>query len=301
MEVTALCITLMVDVLLLLNVQSDYYDHKADAAFLHIDPNRLQFFEYDLISFNCVGFHGPAEWRVMTKVPSKTAQYETSTGSVKIKPAFVSHSGAYWCENRNGERTDSVNITITAGDVILESPTLPVMERHSVTLRCTKRATSSNLPADFFKDGHFSRTGYTGEMTIDSVSRSDEGLYKCRISGAGYSAESWLAVGAYVTPAPQDTTSLESHEAPPQPPRRDSLLFVIIVTLAIAVFCVVVLLFLLGLLQRQKHRAAFVSSDAPTAELEEVDEHGSLPNPQIPIYATVRKPKKKRGSQEVIT
>ena len=84
-----------------------------DAAFLHIDPNRLQFFEYDLISFNCVGFHGPAEWRVMTKVPSKTAQYETSTGSVKIKPAFVSHSGAYWCENRNGERTDSVNITVT--------------------------------------------------------------------------------------------------------------------------------------------------------------------------------------------
>ena len=83
----------------------------------------------------------------------------------------------------------------SAGEVILESPALPVMERHSVTLRCRKRATSSNLPADFFKDGHFSGTGYTGEMTIDSVSRSDEGLYKCRISGAGNSAESWLAVG----------------------------------------------------------------------------------------------------------
>lgn len=57
-----------------------------------------------------------------------------------------------------------------------------------------------------------------------------------------------------VTPAPQDTTSLETHEAPPHPPRRGSLLLSIVVTLAVAVFCVVVLLLVLGLLQRQKHR-----------------------------------------------
>lgn len=27
-----------------------------------------------------------------------------------------------------------------------------------------------------------------------------------------------------------------------------------------------------------------------------VDEHGRVPNPQIPTYASVRKPKKKRGN-----
>lgn len=84
-----------------------------DAAFPHIDPDRLQFFEYESFSLNCAGLHGPTEWSVMTKVPSNTSQWETSTGSVKIKLAFVSHSGAYWCENRSGERTDSVNITVT--------------------------------------------------------------------------------------------------------------------------------------------------------------------------------------------
>lgn len=63
-----------------------------------------------------------------------------------------------------------------------------------------------------------------------------------------------MVLTAYVTPAPQDTTSLETHEAPPHPLGRGSLLLSIVVTLAVAVFCVVVLLLVLGLLLRQKHR-----------------------------------------------
>ena len=34
----------------------------------------------------------------------------------------------------------------------------------------------------------------TGEMTVHSVSKSDEGLYMCVITDVGASAESWLAV-----------------------------------------------------------------------------------------------------------
>uniref|UniRef100_A0A671TNB0 Ig-like domain-containing protein n=1 Tax=Sparus aurata TaxID=8175 RepID=A0A671TNB0_SPAAU len=78
--------------------------------------------------------------------------------------------------------------------VILESPVLPVVERDAVTLSCRKKKTSSNLTADFYKDGLLIRSSSTGEMTIHRVSKSDEGLYKCRISGAGESPESWLAV-----------------------------------------------------------------------------------------------------------
>ncbi|KAE8279481.1 hypothetical protein D5F01_LYC23070 [Larimichthys crocea] len=80
------------------------------------------------------------------------------------------------------------------GGVILESPALPVMEQQNVTLRCTLKGTSSNLPADFIKEGHMDMVTYKGEMTIYNVSKSDEGLYKCRISGRGESAGSWLAV-----------------------------------------------------------------------------------------------------------
>lgn len=78
--------------------------------------------------------------------------------------------------------------------MILESPVLPVMEGEDVTLSCTKKKTSSNLPADFYKDGLRVGSSSTGEMIIHRVSKSDEGNYKCNISGAGDSPESWLHV-----------------------------------------------------------------------------------------------------------
>ena len=68
-----------------------------------------------------------------------------------------------------------------------------MMEGEAVTLRCRSKETS-NLKADFYKDGRFIGAYSTGNMTIYSVSKSDEGLYKCRISGAGESAESRLTV-----------------------------------------------------------------------------------------------------------
>ena len=78
--------------------------------------------------------------------------------------------------------------------MILDSPVLPVMEGNKVTLRCRNKMASSNLTADFYKDGLLVGSSSTGEMIIHSVSKSDEGLYKCLISDGGESPERWLAV-----------------------------------------------------------------------------------------------------------
>ena len=78
--------------------------------------------------------------------------------------------------------------------MILESHPFPVMEQQDVNLRCRMKANESKLSADFFKDGRDIGNGLTGEMTISNISRSHEGRYKCRISGVGESAESWLTV-----------------------------------------------------------------------------------------------------------
>lgn len=79
--------------------------------------------------------------------------------------------------------------------MILESPALPVMEGDDVTLRCRNRnKTTSNLKAAFYKDGLLIKNTTTGEMIIHSITKSDEGLYRCNIFEAGKSADSWLAV-----------------------------------------------------------------------------------------------------------
>lgn len=88
----------------------------SDAAFLRVLPNRLQFFEYEFISFNCE-FGGSAEWRVMRTLqeitPTNISNWETSAGSGTITPAFSSDSGEYWCEDGDGRRSNALNISVT--------------------------------------------------------------------------------------------------------------------------------------------------------------------------------------------
>lgn len=79
--------------------------------------------------------------------------------------------------------------------MILDIPIHPVTEGNAVTLRCRKKNNPTSNIADFYKHGAHIGTGYKGDVIIPSVSKFDEGPYKCTISGAGESAESWLSVG----------------------------------------------------------------------------------------------------------
>ncbi|XP_029932767.1 Fc receptor-like protein 5 [Myripristis murdjan] len=203
MEVTAVCLTLVMNVLMLLlaQVHRGYFAQNSNPALLRVFPDRLQHFEYEEVSFSCEELDGSSGWRVMRMtnriVKLCAPDWETSNeASCSIETAYpVVDSGKYWCENEKGQRSNAVSITVTAGSVILESPVLPVMEGSDVTLRCKTKTTPSSLTADFYKDGFLIRNSSTGEMTIHSISKSDEGFYKCSISDSGESPESWLDVG----------------------------------------------------------------------------------------------------------
>ncbi|XP_044198013.1 low affinity immunoglobulin gamma Fc region receptor II-a-like isoform X2 [Thunnus albacares] len=193
MEVTALCFRL-----LMLEIIQQVQE--SDAAFLRITPDRLQHFELDSVSLDCVGFDDSTQLRGIRNneefTPVCDINKRTPTESFcTIDVAYTVESGEYWCETDGGERSNSVNITVTAGSVILESPVLPVMGGDNVTLRCRNKTNSTNLRADFYKDGVLMKSTAAAEMTINNVSMSDEGLYKCT-SDVGTSPESWLAVGA---------------------------------------------------------------------------------------------------------
>ncbi|KAM4565506.1 sialoadhesin-like [Fundulus diaphanus] len=104
-------------------------------------------------------------------------------------------SGVYWCEWREGAASSSsIQLTVTGGSVILQSPVLPVMEGDDVTLSCHTKTAPSNLPAAFYKDGSLIRTEPAGHMTLHHVTSSDEGLYRCSISAHGESPSSSISV-----------------------------------------------------------------------------------------------------------
>ncbi|KAE8279465.1 hypothetical protein D5F01_LYC23054 [Larimichthys crocea] len=183
---------------------------------LRVSPDRSQFFWYESITL--------------------------SSPPAFIENTYPTDSGVYWCESKDREMSNGVNITITGQPVILESPalpvlegaavilrckaetssfdqsisgggeslsswlavegrtvilespTLPVLEGDAVILRCKAEVNSINHRFNFFKNDLCISSNSTGQMTIHSASKSDEGFYKCSISGGGESLSSWLAV-----------------------------------------------------------------------------------------------------------
>nr|XP_020444502.1 Fc receptor-like protein 5 isoform X2 [Monopterus albus] len=170
---------------------------------LRVSPDRSQFFMYESISLSCEDQSNSTGWQVKRKTskggvrPCASGWGSSSWGSkCIIGNTYPSDSGVYWCESVDGEQSHSVNITITDRTVILEGPTLPVSEGDAVTLRCSPKTMASNSVYHFYKDDHRIGSSSTGEMTIHSAAKSDEGLYKCSVSGGGESVSSLLAVEA---------------------------------------------------------------------------------------------------------
>uniref|UniRef100_A0AAZ1X543 Ig-like domain-containing protein n=1 Tax=Oreochromis aureus TaxID=47969 RepID=A0AAZ1X543_OREAU len=224
-------------------------------ARLTVSPCSSQFFEGDFVSLSCEEDDSSAGWtlrrntskRQRTQCGDGWGRWSGSSCNITV---FLLDSGVYWCESREGPISNMVNLTVTGGSVILQSPVLPVMEGDDVTLLCKTKTTPSNLPAAFYKDGSLIRKQPTGHMTIQHVSRSDEGLYKCDISGHGESPSSWITVtGKPTTTSPSTPTPVSTSNSIPtsaSPPH-----LVLSVLISVGSVCVVVLLVLLALLVRR--------------------------------------------------
>ncbi|MED6245088.1 hypothetical protein ATANTOWER_031179 [Ataeniobius toweri] len=199
MEVTVLCIQIFMNVFVLLSTQDCLSYIVQKPAFPVISPDRLQFFEYESVFVNCGEDEDMNAWRVMRKLyqisPANVSEACSNPApSCIIYPTFEKHSGEYWCENDEGKRSHVLNISVTAGRVILNISAQPVKEGSDVTLRCINMNTEKTYNSDFYKDGFHLGTYNETDMSLYKVSKSDEALYKCSISGAGESPEGWLAV-----------------------------------------------------------------------------------------------------------
>ncbi|XP_067437020.1 Fc receptor-like protein 5 isoform X4 [Thunnus thynnus] len=167
-------------------------------AHLTVSPSSSQMFQNKFVSLSCEEDDSSAGWTLRRNTTRQTraecgVKWGKPAGSMcNLSLITTLDSGVYWCESREGATSNSVNITVTDGSVILQSPVLPVMEGDDVTLHC--KTNTSNLPAGFYKDGSLIGTEPAGHMTIHHVSKSDEGLYKCNINSHGESPPSWITV-----------------------------------------------------------------------------------------------------------
>ncbi|XP_053486033.1 high affinity immunoglobulin gamma Fc receptor I-like [Ictalurus furcatus] len=163
---------------------------------LIINPRRTQHFTADSLSLSCEDQSDSTGWTVRGYTHSEAVSDCSSvSGSTCISSLSTSHTEVYWCQSESGGRSNPVNVTVHHGDVILESPVHPVTEGHPLTLRCLYHNSSiSASGVDFYKDGSVLQNKTTGEMTISTVSKSDEGFYHCKHPERGESPKSWVSV-----------------------------------------------------------------------------------------------------------
>uniref|UniRef100_A0AAY3ZUR4 Ig-like domain-containing protein n=1 Tax=Denticeps clupeoides TaxID=299321 RepID=A0AAY3ZUR4_9TELE len=170
-------------------------------ASLTIRPSRGQHFTAQSLSLDCEAQDNSAGWELrwfsgQRNGITSICELERGPRCRIPKQNAQPGSGVFWCQSGSGETSNTVNITVHDGDVILDSPSQPLNEGDPLTLRCIRRMATPNLSADFYKDGTWLQAQPTGQITIHSALKSDEGFYHCRDPVGGESPKSWVSVRA---------------------------------------------------------------------------------------------------------
>ncbi|XP_067381103.1 basement membrane-specific heparan sulfate proteoglycan core protein-like isoform X2 [Channa argus] len=188
-----------------------YYTHPSEPKFvwsgdvrpsasLTVNPDRVQHFTSDSVSLSCEG--NSTEWTVRRFTDggflSHCYHWGTMTGSTCKISTSQSGTAVYWCESGSGEFSNAVNITVQHQfDIMLVSPVLPVTEGTSVTLGCKFKKENVLSQVFFYKNDKLIQNDTRVELSIFAVSKSDEGVYKCKIkknSQLWTSPQSWMSV-----------------------------------------------------------------------------------------------------------
>ncbi|XP_054912097.1 Fc receptor-like protein 1, partial [Poeciliopsis prolifica] len=223
---------------------------------LTVSPSRSQFIEGESVTLICEDENRSAGWTVRrntsreTRKPCGDGWGAVDDSTCNLTYLLQRDTGLYWCESGSSSSSSSCSISVLKGSVILQSPVLPVMEGDDVTLSCRARNPTHNLPAAFYKDGVFIGDGSAGSMTLLHVSSSDEGLYKCSISGSGESPSSRVSVKGKPPTSPPSSSSSSSDQpssisGSTDPPGSGSASVSLPVLLPTVSLCVLVFLFLL--------------------------------------------------------
>ncbi|MGH0164472.1 UNVERIFIED_CONTAM: hypothetical protein FKN15_075650, partial [Acipenser sinensis] len=156
-------------------------------AVLTLQPAWSQIFTGETVILIYEVEGGSADWRFKQYRDGReeercSDQYSRRYGdSCPISYSQHYHNGVYWCESASGqERSNAVNLTVSYGRVFLQTPPQPVIEGDTLTLRCRVHTGSTASRVLYYKDNNQLQYRAGTARSVDRVSKSDEGSYRCK-------------------------------------------------------------------------------------------------------------------------
>ncbi|KAK7877339.1 hypothetical protein WMY93_031943 [Mugilogobius chulae] len=129
---------------------------------LSVSPDQSQFFRGNKVTLSC-GDTGAVKRNTSTEYNQDCSGMEA-----------YGNASTCWMLRYPG--------TVVNKGVVLQVPVLPVSPGQTVSLTC-RHHTGSAPSARFYSDGQLLSEQPTGQLTLQQVSVSDEGLYQCEIRG----------------------------------------------------------------------------------------------------------------------
>lgn len=177
----------------------------ASSGSVALSPNTQQVFrEAENFNSGC-----NEQWILRKSQQSASLQIQScdqgsssQSSSCEMFSEHLYESTTYWCEpreEREGSRGEDVQVIVSDGPVILESPALPVEEGSEVTLRCRTKY-GADVKPEIYKDGVVFQ--HTAEFTFRAVQKSDEGIYSCFLQTTLQSPQSCLTVTGHILESP---------------------------------------------------------------------------------------------------
>lgn len=122
------------------------------AASVRVIPDRSQFFSGESLTLSCED----RDWTLRRNTSRETrsrcgkrllseAVWGTGNGSsCAITALHTMDTGPYWCESRERQTSDIININVTEGTVVPWSPVLPVTEAQTVSTSPESQSSSNS-------------------------------------------------------------------------------------------------------------------------------------------------------------
>ncbi|KYO43985.1 hypothetical protein Y1Q_0017388 [Alligator mississippiensis] len=151
----------------------------AQKAVLTLDPPWSTVFKGESVTLSCSGSRSAGSTRTSWYLEGHSLK-STETNIFPIKAAELTDKGRYQCKTSNSTHSDTIQLTVSAGWLILQAPYYALFEGDRLVLRCCGWKDGEVYGMRYYRYGTaIIPRQVQANYTIEQAKTTDSGKYRC--------------------------------------------------------------------------------------------------------------------------